>query len=124
MISVLPVIADLLERLAIPYDFEVWQGAVSYPYWIGHYIGVEPTTEGGEEEYDFILTGTTNGTWLQLQQQAEKIKQLFDPIGGYTARLEDGSGVGIWYASATPIPTDTQELKRLEITLTVKKWRA
>lgn len=123
MIDVLSTVSGVMAGLGIPYDFEQWHGEVSYPYWIGHYIAIEPTVESGEEELDFILTGTDSGTWRSLIEQAARIKRAFDPIAGHIVRT-DAEGIAIWWAGEQPVPTNSQDLKRIEITLTIKKWRA
>lgn len=118
------IIAQTLESLGIPYDFEIWTGEVDGPYWVGHYIETEPVNEDGMTEASFIITGTTRGQWLELEQTKAKIMGAFDPVDGYSAITESGTGVAIWYASATTVPTGVAGLKRLEITLKTKEWRA
>ena len=70
-ISGLKFIADRLKTAGIPYCFEEWSKDITYPYWVGEYTESEPLTESGESESTFILTGTTNGSWLSLEQQKE-----------------------------------------------------
>lgn len=121
MASPLTIIADAMEALGIPYDFETYGGEVDGAYWVGHYTETAPTTEDGLQEADFILTGTTRGTWAELEAAKEAVRKRFDPVAGYTE--VDGDGVAIYYTSATPVPTDAAGLKRIEITLNIKHWR-
>ena len=117
-------IASVLADLGIPYMFMEWTSMpVPNPYFVGEYSETEPTTEDGLQESTFIVTGTTRGTWLSLEQAKNKIKSAFDPVEGKTAIFENGSGVAVFYANSFPVPTGEEELKRIQINLTVKEWR-
>ena len=119
--EVLAYINNTLSEL-IPYCFITWNKKVQYPYWIGEYTEVEPMDEDGLEESTFILTGTTKGTWLELEQAKETIRQTFPQISGLRATLDDNSGVAIFYSDAFPVPTGQDDLKRMQINLTVKHF--
>ena len=123
MRDILKAIADCMQSLAINYDFETWTGEPKYPYFVGEYVQTAPTEEDGQQDTAFTLTGFTRGTWLDLEECRERIEKLFDPFEGYKA-MTDGGGIVIYYDSSMPVPTDTDEIKRLQIDLTVKKWRA
>ena len=81
-------------------------------------------TEDGLQESTFILNGWTRNTWLELEQAKEKIGNYFNRISGKRVIVEDGSAVAIFYANSLVIPTGDAELKRIEIHLTVKEWKA
>ena len=121
--EIMGIIAAVMDGLGLAYDYEEFAGEVSGPYWVGHYQETEPTTEDGKHEASFVITGTTGGTWIELQRAADSIRAEFPEIGGMTGVTDKGTGYAIWYASATTVPTDTAELKRIEITLNVKYWR-
>lgn len=122
--DVLSFLASELGALSIPYMFMEWTSTpVPNPYFVGEYSETEPTTEDGLQESTFIITGTTRGTWLSLEQAKNKIKSAFDPVEGNTAIFENGSGVAVFYANSFPVPTGEEELKRIQINLTVKEWR-
>lgn len=106
----------------IPYSFMMWNKKVQYPYWIGEYSETTPMDEEGLEESTFILTGTSKGNWLELEQTKELIKSTFPQISGHLATLEDSSGVAIFYSDAFPVPTGDDNLKRMQINLTVKHY--
>lgn len=117
-------ISDTLKEIEIPYSFMTWNRyPVPNPYFIGEYNEAEPTTEDGLQESTFILTGTTRGSWLSLEQAKTKIKNAFKSIEGKTAILKSGSGVAVFYANSFPVPTGDEEFKRIQINLTVKEWR-
>lgn len=121
-ISGLKFIADRLKTASIPYCFEEWSKDITYPYWVGEYTESEPLTESGESESTFILTGTTNGSWLSLEQQKSIIKKTFPEIGT-TAILEDKTGIAVFFITSMPVPTGTDAIKRIQINLKVKEWR-
>lgn len=123
MEHIMAIIADAMESAGLAYGFEEFTGEVAYPYWVGHYQEVEPTEESGMQEADFLLTGTTDGTWLSIVREIDAIRAAFPAVSGMTGTAEDGTGYAIWYASATTVPTDTESLKRAEITLKTKIWR-
>lgn len=123
MIDVLEIINQKLTNAGISYEYGRFTSELVYPYWVGEYIETPIDDEGGRVEADFIITGTTRNNWLDLETDREKIEQCFPRIEGNTTITEDGNAVVIFYANAQTIPTDIEELKRLEITLTVKKWQ-
>lgn len=119
----LEFISTRLKAADIPYCFEEWTKQIQYPYFVGEYTESEPMNEDGESESTFILTGTSRGSWLSLEAEKEKIRNIF-PDSGVTAILEDKTGIAVFYASSRPVPTGTEELKRIQINLKVKEWRA
>lgn len=120
-INGLNFITDKL-KAEIPYCFAEWTKKIVYPYWIGEYTESEPLNEDGESESTFTVTGTTRGAWLELEKAKERIKKIF-PETGITAILNDNTGIAVFYTSAMPVPTGTDELKRMQIDFKVKEWR-
>lgn len=121
-INGLKFIADNLTNAGIPYCFEEWTEKIIYPYFVGDYTESEPLNEDGESETSFILTGTTREGWRGIEIEKEKIKNIF-PESGKTAILENKTGIAVFYTSAMPVPTGTDEIKRIQINLKVKEWR-
>lgn len=123
--AVLKFISDAMASAGIPYEFMEYTSVVNSvsSYWVGEYSEVEPITEDGLQEPQFILNGFGRGSWLKLEQQKEKIEKLFPAIGGRTAILDNGSGVAVFYGNAFPVPTGDGFLKRLQINLVVKEWK-
>lgn len=120
----LKFISGVMESAKIPYEFMEYTSAIDAisSYWVGEYSEIEPIAEDGQEETQFILTGTGK-EWLELENQKNKIKQLFPERWGRRAILEDGSGIAIFYGNAFPVVTGDGFLKRIQINLTVKEWR-
>ena len=121
-VSGLKFISERLKAADIPYCFGEWTKEIQYPYFVGEYTESETMNEDGESESTFILTGTSRGSWLSLENEKEKIRNIFPDIGA-AAILEDKTGIAVFYTSAMPVPTGTDELKRIQINLKVKEWR-
>lgn len=119
----LKYISDALKSLGIPYSFMEWNTTpLPDPYFVGEYVEEETTTEDGLQESPFILTGTTRGTWLSLEQAKSKIRYKFSPISGETVILANGAGLAVFYSNSFPVPTEDENLKRIQINLQVKEW--
>ena len=115
-------ISSKLEESDIPYCFEEWTKKITYPYFVGEYTESEPLYEDGESESTFILTGTTKGSWFELEQLKEKIHSVFTDVG-LTEILTDSIAIAVMYAGSMPVPTGTDQLKRIQINLKIKEWR-
>lgn len=119
----LKYIAEAMASLDIPYDFVMWNGdKVPDPYFIGEYAETEPTTEDGLQESTFMITGTTRGTWMSLEQAKSKIRKRFPPVAGDTVILASGAGLAVFYSDSFPVPTEDGSYKRIQINLRVKEW--
>ena len=82
----LAFISDSLEAAGINYSFQEWSGNVVYPYFVGDYIESSSDGEKGETQSRFILTGTTNSSWLSLEAQKEKLREIFPETGKIPGR--------------------------------------
>lgn len=119
----LKFISDAMESLDIPYSFMEWNTfPLPDPYFIGEYVETAPVNEDGLQDSTFILTGTTRGTWLSLEQTKNKIREKFSPISGATVILANGAGLAVFYSDSYPVPTEDENLKRIQINLQVKEW--
>ena len=123
--GVLRYISNELEKIGVPYEFGEWQSDVTYPYFVGDYTEVTPINEDGAEEKTFMLNGfIRNKSVLELEKVKEKIQQAFHSVGGKTAILGDGTGIAVFYSNAFYVPTNVENLKRIQINLTIKIWKA
>lgn len=122
MTSVLGIIATELNRIGVPYEFMEWTDPVQYPYFVGEYQEVPVAAEDGGQESTFLLTGTTKGSWLELEQSRSKVENLFHPVCGLRVQMADGA-VAIFYENSFPVPTGEADLKRIQINLRIKKWK-
>lgn len=119
--EVLGFVASKLDEIGIDYEFGEWTSfPVPEPYFVGEYSESESFTEDGEQDSNFLLTGTSR-TWLSLEQAKAKIEKLFS--NGITAILENHSGVAVFYSNSLIVPTGDAELKRIQINLLIKEWK-
>ena len=116
--AALKFINEALFEAGIPYAFETWNEALVYPYFVGEYTESEPEEEDGIQEATFMITGTSNTTWLSLEEAKEKIKK---EICNRTAILPNGNGIAIYFAGSSRIPTGNETMKRIQINLTIKE---
>lgn len=111
-----------LTKLGIHYEFmRMTTEPLKYPYWVGEYTEVETFSEDGKEETMIILTGYTRGTFLELEEQKERIKNHFKH--GIVADTNTDVVVVLCYSYGFPIPQEDASLKRYQINLISKLWR-
>lgn len=120
--NLLGILAHELTSIGVPYEFMQWTSAVQYPYFVGEYTEAPSTTEDGQKETTVLLTGTTRGSWLELEQARKKIEEHFPATYGLRMPTDDG-GVVVSYANSFPVPTTEADLKRIQINLQVKEWK-
>lgn len=121
-IEALKYIGNMLKSIGIPYEFMRWNSGIPPDgYFVGEYFENPSLTreENGYQESTFVLRGYTRGTWLVLEQAKEKIEKNIPK----TAILEDGSGIAVFYESATVVPTQDADLKSIKINLTIQEWK-
>lgn len=121
-IAALEYMKNLLDSIGIPYDFMRWNKTEKPDcYFVGEYIeSPSPTREeNGYQESTFILRGFTRKDWLLLEQAKAKIEANV----AKTAILDDGSGIAVFYDTASPVPTGDAELKSIKINLNIQEWR-
>lgn len=117
----LAFINQLLYEAGINYSFQEWSGPVVYPYFVGEYIGGSSNGENGEMQCRFILTGTTDKSWLSLEKEKEKLRRIF-PESGRSTVFADGSAMVVIYSDSVCVPTGTADYKRIQINFIVKEW--
>ena len=114
MIDVLTTLKNEMEKLNIPYTFDTWDNDVELPQFIGEISEITNINEDGKSEYSFILTGySTNYTYLFSIAEKLKSKYKSSPIV---------DGIVIKYDNTTTIDNGTDDLKQIQINLTIKKW--
>ena len=114
MIDVLTTVKNEMEKLNIPYTFDTWDNDVELPQFIGEISEVTNINEDGKSEYSFILTGYAT-SYSYLFGVAEQLKVKYK-----TSAIVDG--IVIKYDNTTPIDNGTDDLKQIQINLTIKKW--
>lgn len=103
----------------INYEFGTWESDLVFPFWVGEYQELPFNYEQQKSEYSFTLTGTTKGTYKELEEDKAKIKAL---LSEHTAIIEEAHGVAIYYDGAIQIPSEDAQIKRMQITLTIQEW--
>ena len=125
--EVLNIISHAMAALNLEYGFVEYKGNASgkivYPYFVGEYIETETFTEDGLTECNFIITGFTRGSWLELEEAKEKIARYFNHVTGKVGITSSGSAVAIFFAHSLTVPTGDAELKSIQINLTIKEWK-
>ena len=115
----LKYINEALTDAGIAYEYERWESDLVYPYFVGEYTESEPENEDGLQESSFIITGTTNDTWLSLEDAKNTIKK---EICNKTAILPNGNGLAVYFAGSSKVPTGNERMKRIQINLLIKEW--
>ena len=118
----LKLISDGMAALGLNYAFERWEDEPKYPYFTGEYLEEESTSEDGMQQCDFILTGITRGSGLDLETAREKIENYFYR-DGRTAIASNGNAVVVFYSRSDVIPSGDAELKKIAIRVKAKEWK-
>lgn len=117
----LKLINEVMKENHIPYAFMEWKEKLSYPYFVGNYSEVVSLNEDGETESTFTLTGFSRNSFFELMEYVTKIKDMFPAEG--MVKAASGYGVAIFYETAFPIPSEDEDLERVQINLSIKEWR-
>ena len=118
----LKTISEEMRGIGVPYEFMRWTSAVTDRYWVGEYSETPTVNEDGYKESTMILTGTTRGSWIDLEQDKAKIEQHFPTVYGLRKTTAKGS-VTIYYENSFPVETGEADLKRIQVNLRIKEWK-
>ena len=119
--DVLKIISDDMVGLGLNYAFMRWTSDVVYPYFIGEYTEEPNITEDNLQDTSFLITGTTRGSFIDLETAKANIEKLYRD--GKRQITTSGTGVVIFYESSLTVPTDDAELKKIQINLLIKEWK-
>ena len=114
MTEVLTILNNEMKKLNIPYTFDSWDSEIELPQFIGEISEITNQNEDGKSEYSFILTGYAT-TYSELFAISEQLKAKYK-----TSAIVDG--IVIKYDNTTPIDNGTDDLKQLQINMTIKEW--
>lgn len=114
MIRALTTINGVMNSMGIPYSFDDWNNESELPQFVGEISEVPTTEEDGCNEYSFTLTGFAT-SYDYLLSVAKQIRSTFK-----ISAIVDG--VVIKYNNTVPISSDTDDLKQIQINLTIKDW--
>ena len=116
----LAYINTALTNAHINYEFMEWTSDLVYPYFVGEYSEPEPMNEDGMQESTFMITGTTEGTWLSLEEAKAIIER---ELCNKTAILPNGNGIAVSYSGSLVVPTGNERMKRMQINLLIREWK-
>lgn len=114
MIGVLTVLNNEFNKMNIPYTFNEWDKEIELPQFIGEISEVPTNDEDGENEYSFILTGYAT-SYSELFGMAEQLRNKYK-----IPYIVDK--VAIKYNNITIIDNGTEDLKQIQVNLTIKDW--
>lgn len=120
-VDVLKIISDDMTGLGLNYSFMRWTSDIVYPYFIGEYTEEPMMDEDNLQDTSFLITGTTRGSFIDLENAKAKIEKLYRD--GKRQITTSKNGVVIFYDSALTVPTDDAELKKIQINLLVREWK-
>ena len=121
--NALKIISEAMKHLGLEYGFARYQKyPVVYPYWVGEYQELAPTSENGHSTSTLLLTGNHRGSWEELETQKASIENYFNKVSGRTVMADDGSAVAVFYNNSLVIPTMDAELKKIQINLDIHEW--
>lgn len=116
MKKVLKIINDELNVMNIPYTFDGWDKELELPQFIGEIFETPTLNEDGLCEYSVILTGIAMKNDIDyLLAVAEQLMERYKPS-------RTVNGVVIMYSNTMPVDTNSEDLKKIQITLNIKKW--
>ena len=119
MKKVLNVLKNEFKSMNVPYEFDAWKSNIQLPYFVGEISEVPTTDEDGKREFDFILTGEDMNTYSQLLDYSESIEKRYKY--GHSA-VVSGGVVKIIYNNTITVPVEDEDVKRIQINITVYLW--
>lgn len=121
-VAAIKYVSDLMDRARVPYAFMEWKDTLPDDLFsVGevHEISSPTMEESGRQDVQVFLRLYTKKDWLSLEYAKERIMKSIIP----TAILNDGTGIAVFYDSATIVPTGDAELKSMKINLTMQLWK-
>lgn len=119
MKKVLNVLNNEAKLLNLPYEFDNWKSELKLPYFVGEISEVPTLDEDGKREFDFILTGEDVNTYSRLLDYSESIEKRYKY--GHSV-VFNGGVVKIIYNNTITVPVEDEDVKRIQINITVYLW--
>lgn len=116
---VLEFLKEQMDDLNVPYRFWEWAGEIPQTYFVGEYTETGGNSEDGEIEGEITLSGFTRGTYADLDELRDKIYKRFR---NGERIYRNGKGAVVTYSHAMTVPSDLEDVKRLEIYLSTYEW--
>lgn len=115
----LGILGEILRNNNIKAEFRQWTAKIPDIYWVYTYIEADNSFETGCKSGTIILDGFTRNSLSLLENQKEKIIQLFEDF----RKTIGNTVVYLGSAEAQQIDTYDKELKRVQINIDFKEWR-
>ena len=129
MKQVLKLVASEMKKADVDYHFmKNKKKKITYPYFVGELLPTEPTTEDGKKEFTLVLDGfnrkseTTEGTLLELLEEAEKIEDHFPQVEGLTAIVKN-QAIAVYFSSCQSVDSGSEQLEKVQVNLMIKTWK-
>lgn len=119
MKKVLNTLKNEAKLMNLPYEFDNWRSELKIPYFVGEISEVQTLDEDGKREFDFILTGEDVETYSRLLDYCESIRKRYEY--GHSI-VVDGGVVKIIYNNTIFVPVEDENVKRIQINITVYLW--
>lgn len=119
MKKVLNILKNEAKEMNLPYEFDNWQSKLKLPYFVGELEETPTTDEDGKREFDFTLTGEDVNTYSRLLDYGETIKKRYKY--GHSV-VFNGGVVKIFYENTITVPVEDENVKRIQINITVYLW--
>lgn len=119
MKKVLNTLKNEAKLMNLPYEFDNWKSEIKLPYFVGEISEIPTSDEDGKREFDFILTGEDVGTYSRLLDYSESIEKRYKY--GHSV-VVSGGVVKIIYNNTITVPVEDEDVKRIQINITVYLW--
>ena len=119
MKKVLRAFNNEAKLMNLPYEFDNWKSELKLPYFVGEISELPTLDEDGKREFDFILTGEDVETYSRLLDYSETIRKRYEY--GHSVVI-DGGVIKFIYNNTITVPVEDENVKRIQINITVYLW--
>lgn len=119
MKKVLKALNNEAKVIGLPYEFDNWKSELRLPYFVGEISERATLDEDGKREFDFMLTGEDVDTYSRLFEYSESIRKRYEY--GHSV-VVDGGLIKIFYENTITVPVEDENIKRVQINITVYLW--
>ena len=119
MKKVLNALRNEFKLINLPYEFDNWKSELKLPYFVGEISELPTLDEDGKREFDFILTGEDIDTYSRLLDYSDTIRKRYEY--GHSV-VVNGGLVKIIYDNTITVPVEDENVKRIQINITVYLW--
>lgn len=120
MKRVLEVVNAEMERLDIDYVYDNWDSDLVMPYCVGELNEIETFDEDNKREFTLMLSCEDNtNSYSRLFDISNTLKNTYKHNQKI---LFDNSVFVIKYSNTIKIPTEDENIKRIQINLNIKVW--